>query len=100
MFILGNFLQAVALILDRLLQLYSVVVLIAVLVSWVNPDPYNPVIRFLRSATEPVFAWVRRRLPFTMVGMMDLSPIAVFFGIWFMRLFLINSLIDIASRLH
>ncbi|MBI2104502.1 MAG: YggT family protein [Candidatus Omnitrophica bacterium] len=100
MFILGNFLQAVALILDRLLQIYSFVVLVAVLISWVNPDPYNPIIRFLRSATEPVFAWVRRRLPFTMVGMMDLSPILVFFAIWFMRLFLVNSLIDIAARIR
>jgi len=100
MFVLGNFLSAVALILDRLLQIYSFVVLVAVLISWVNPDPYNPIIRFLRSATEPVFAWVRRRLPFTMVGMMDLSPIVVFFGIWFTRLFLVNSLIDIAARIR
>ena len=100
MFILGNFLQAVALILDRLLQIYSFVVFIAVLISWVNPDPYNPIIRFLRASTEPVFAWVRRRLPFTMVGMMDLSPIVVFFSIWFMRLFLINSLVDIAARIR
>ncbi|MBI3330670.1 MAG: YggT family protein [Candidatus Omnitrophica bacterium] len=100
MFIFGNFLSAVALILDRLLQIYSFVVLVAVLISWVNPDPYNPIIRFLRSATEPVFAWVRRRLPFTMVGMMDLSPIVVFFGIWFLRLFLINSLVDIAARIR
>ena len=100
MFILGNFLHAIALILDRLLQIYSFVVLVAVLISWVNPDPYNPIIRFLRAATEPVFAWVRRRLPFTMVGMMDLSPIVVFFSIWFARLFLVNSLVDIASRLR
>ena len=100
MFIAGNFLRAVALILDQLLQIYSFVVLVAVLLSWVHPDPSNPIVRFLRSATEPVFDWVRRRLPFTMVGMMDLSPIAVFLSIWFMRLFLVNSLIDIASRLR
>ena len=100
MFIFGNFLRAVALILDQLLQIYSFVVLVAVLLSWVHPDPSNPIVRFLRSATEPVFDWVRRRLPFTMVGMMDLSPIAVFLGIWFARLFLVNSIIDIASRLR
>ena len=100
MFIAGNFLRAVALILDQLLQIYSFVVLVAVLLSWVHPDPSNPIVRFLRSATEPVFDWVRRRLPFTMVGMMDLSPIAVFLGIWFARLFLVNSLIDIAARLR
>ena len=100
MFIIGNLLHAVAVILDRVLQLYSFVVLVAVLVSWVNPDPGNPLIRFLRSATEPVFDWVRRRLPFTVVGMMDLSPIAVFCAIWFARLFLVNSLIDLSIRLR
>jgi len=100
MFIVGNFIQAVALVLDRLLQVYSYVVLIAVLVSWVSPDPYNPVIRFLRAATEPVFGWVRRRLPFTVVGMLDLSPIAVFFFIWFLRMFLVSSLIDLGIRLR
>jgi len=100
MFIIGNLIHAVAVILDRVLQLYSFVVLVAVLVSWVNPDPGNPLIRFLRSATEPVFDWVRRRLPFTVVGMMDLSPLVVFFTIWFARLFLVSSLIDISIRLR
>ena len=100
MFILGNLLQAVAVILDRVLQLYSFVVLVAVLVSWVSPDPLNPIIRFLRSVTEPVFEWVRRRLPFAVVGMLDLSPMLVFFFIWFARMFLVDSLIDIAVRLR
>ena len=100
MFIIGNLLHAVAVILDRALQLYSAVVLVAVLVSWVNPDPSHPIIRFLRSATEPVFDWVRRHVPFAMVGMLDLSPILVFFGIWFLRIFLIRSLLDLAVRLH
>ena len=100
MFILGNLLQAVAVILDRVLQLYSFVVLVAVLVSWVSPDPFNPIIRFLRSVTEPVFEWVRRRLPFAVIGMLDLSPMLVFVFLWFARMFLVNSLIDIAVRLR
>ena len=100
MFILGNLLEAVAVILDRVLQLYSFVVLVAVLISWVSPDPFNPIIRFLRSATEPIFEWVRRRLPFAVIGMLDLSPMLVFFFIWFARMFLVNSLIDIATRLR
>src|SRR3989338_7406623 len=100
MFIFGNLIEAVAVILDRVLQVYNFVVLVAVLVSWVSPDPFNPIIKFLRSATEPVFEWVRRHLPFTVVGMMDLSPILVFFFIWFARMFLVNSLIDIAARLR
>ena len=100
MFIFGNLLEAVAVILDRVLQLYSFVVLVAVLISWVSPDPSNPIIRFLRAATEPVFEWVRRRLPFTVIGALDLSPMLVFFFIWFARMFLVNSLIDVAVRLR
>ena len=100
MFIISNFMQAVAIILDRLLQIYNYVVLIAVLISWVSPDPFNPVVRFLRSATEPVFEWVRKHLPFAMVGMLDLSPILVFFAIWFGRMFLVSSLMDVAVRLR
>ena len=100
MFIVGNFIEAVAVILDRLLQIYSFVVLVAVLISWVSPDPFNPVVRFLRTATEPVFDWVRRRLPFTVVGMMDLSPMFVFLVIWFGRMFLVTSLIDVAQRIR
>jgi YggT family protein len=100
MFVLANFIQAVAIILDRLLQLYSFVVLVSVLVSWVNPDPYNPIIRFLRSATEPVFEFVRKKLPFSAVGMLDLSPVLVFLAIWFLRIFLVNSLIDLSLRLR
>ena len=100
MFIISNFLQAVAITLDRLLQIYNYVVLVAVLISWVSPDPFNPAVRFLRSATEPVFEWVRRHLPFATVGMMDLSPILVFFAIWFGRMFLVSSLMDLAVRLR
>ena len=100
MFVAGNFLQAIAFILDRLLWLYSMVVLVAVLLSWVNPDPYNPIVRFLRSATEPVFQWFRQRVPFATVGMMDLSPILVFMSIWFLRMFLVGTIMDFAIRLR
>ncbi len=100
MFVAGNFLQAVAFILDRLLWLYSMVVLVAVLISWVSPDPYNPVVRFLRSATEPVFQWIRHHVPFASVGMLDLSPIFVFMGIWFLRMFVVGTIIDFATRLR
>ena len=100
MFVLGNFVNAIAVILDQLLWLYNLVVFVAVLLSWVNPDPYNPIVRMLRSVTEPVFDWVRRHLPFAMMGFLDLSPLIVLFTIWFARLFLIRSLLDVATRLH
>ena len=100
MFVLGNLIQAVAFIIDRVLQLYYYVILITVLISWVNADPFNPVVRILRGMTEPVFDWVRRRLPFTTVGMVDLSPLVVFFSVWFLRLFLVPSLYELGLRLR
>ncbi len=100
MFVIGNLIRAVAVILDKVLQLYTFILIIAVLISWVSPDPFNPIVRFLRMATEPVFDWVRRRLPFTMVGMLDLSPIIVFLFIWFLRVFLVSTLFDLSLRLR
>lgn len=62
---------------STLLTAYMWVVIISALLSWVNPDPYNPVVRFLRNATEPVYARIRRTLPFVVMGGFDLSPILV-----------------------
>lgn len=100
MFVFGNLLRALAVILDKVLFLYSWVVLIAVLMTWVSPDPSNPVVRILRGMTEPIFDWLRRRVPFAQIGMMDLSPMLVLFAIWFLRLFLVPSLFDLSYRLQ
>ena len=100
MFVFGNFLSAAAAILDQVLWLYNLVVFVAVALSWVSADPFNPIVRALRSVTEPVFGWVRARLPFAMLGMLDLSPMIVLFAIWFARLFLVRSLLDVAARLR
>ena len=100
MFIFGRFCEAAAFVVDKVLWLYSLVVLVAVLITWVSPDPFNPLVRFLRSATEPVLNWVRRRLPFAIVGMLDLSPIIVLLVLWFARMFLVGSLLDLSVRLR
>ena len=100
MFVIGNLLQGVAMVLDKVLWLYSLVVMIAVLISWVSPDPFNPVVQFLRSVTEPVFGWVRRHLPFTVVGMIDLSPLIVFFLIRLCQVVVVRSLLDLGLRLR
>ena len=100
MFVLANVVHAIAIILDRVLWLYSMVMLVAVLLTWVNPDPYNPIVRFLRAATEPVFGWIRRRLPFAVLGMLDLSPMLAFLGLWFIRMALVGSLLDLSVRLR
>jgi YggT family protein len=95
----GNFTLALAGALDGLLNIYSLVLLVAIIASWVNADPYNPIVRFLRGATEPLLARVRRTLPFVVVGNFDLSPLVVFLGLQFLRTFLVGTLTDFALRL-
>ncbi len=97
MFILGNFLAAVARVLDIALSLYMWLIIGRAVISWVNPDPYNPIVRFLVSATEPVLSPIRRRLP--MLGGIDFSPVIVILIIIFIQSFLVQSLLQIANRL-
>jgi len=94
--VLGNFLLAIAKVLDIVLTLYMWVVIISALLSWVNPDPYNPIVRTLRNLTEPVFYRIRRTAPFVMVGGIDLSPLIVILAIVFLKQFLVNSLFQMA----
>ncbi|MBI5049739.1 MAG: YggT family protein [Nitrospirae bacterium] len=97
MFILANLITAIVQILDILLSVYMWVIIIAALISWVNPDPYNPVVRFLYSVTEPVLRPIRRRIG---IGLgIDISPMIVILIIWFIRSFLIKSLIELAFRM-
>ena len=68
-----------------LLGLYSWVIIAAALISWVSPDPRNPIVMFLRQATEPVLAPVRRLLPSSKTGGLDLSPLIVVVAIQFVE---------------
>jgi YggT family protein len=97
MFVFGNLFSAIASVLDMILTVYMWMVIIRALLSWVNPDPYNPVVRFLVRATEPVLYPIRRRLPMTGV---DFSPLIVIAAIYFLRIFLVGSLRDMSFRLH
>ncbi len=99
MFIVSNFLLAAAKILDIGLTLYVWIVIGRALVSWLHPDPYNPIVRFLYSATEPVLRPVRRWIPVHLLGGIDLSPVAVLLGIYFVRIFLVQSLVQLALRI-
>ena len=74
MFVIGNFLVAVASVLSMLLSVYMWIIVIRALISWVNPDPYNPIVQFLRSATDPLLYRVRRVLPLNFGGI-DFSQI-------------------------
>lgn len=97
--ILANFILAVAFVLNTVLTIYFWVVIISALLSWVNPDPYNPIVRALRSLTEPVFYKIRSTIPFVMVGGFDLSPIVLLLGIRFIQIFVVSSLYQFAGSL-
>jgi YggT family protein len=76
-----------------LLDLYSWVIIAAALISWVSPDPRNPIVTFLRQATEPVFAPVRRLLPPWKTGGLDLSPVIVLIAIQFVERVILPNLV-------
>ncbi len=97
MFVLSTFLTAAAKIIDIVLSLYMYVVIGRAIISWVNPDPYNPIVRFLHQATEPVLSRVRRFIPY--LGGIDLSPLIVILAIYFLKEFVVRSLYLLAYRL-
>ena len=99
MSILGNLLQATATVLNIALTLYMWIIIIRALLSWVNPDPYNPIVQFLYSATDPVLYKVREKLPMSGMGM-DFSPIIVILIIYFLQIFLVQSMMDMALQLR
>lgn len=99
MFVLANFLNGIAEILGMLLQFYMWVIIARVVISWVNADPYNPIVRAIVNVTEPVLYRVRRSLP-VFAGGIDFSPIVVFAGIYFLQIFLVGSLRDLAFRMR
>ena len=83
-------------IISTVLTIYMFVVIAAVLITWVNPDPYNPIVRILRQLTEPLFYRVRRLMPFLMQGGLDLSPIVVVLAVSFLRFVVPNLLYRLA----
>jgi YggT family protein len=99
MFVFANFLIALAQVLDYAFWAYLWIVFARVVISWINADPYNPIVRFVHNATEPVLERVRDKLPLVGGGF-DLSPIVVWLAILFIRRFLIQSLYDLAHSLR
>lgn len=94
MYAFGYILNALAKVLDVGLNIYMWLIIIRALISWVNPDPYNPIVRALYSITDPVMNWFRRHIPL-IYGGFDFSPIVVLLIIYFLR----NSLVPIIAKL-
>lgn len=99
MFIAANFVSALATILNYVLEIYTWVIIIRALISWVNPDPYNPVVQFLYKVTEPVLYPIRKLMRTYSTGI-DLSPLVAILIIMFLKQFLVSSLFELASRLR
>lgn len=97
MYILGNLIIAFGNLLDILLTAYSFCIIAAALISWVNPNPYNPLVRFLYKITEPALRPIRKLLPLRLP--IDISPIILLLTIYFIQLFLIQSLIELGYRI-
>ena len=97
MFVLANLINALATILGYALTLYMWIIIIRALISWVNPDPYNPVVRFLYQVTEPVLFAIRKRLPY--IGGIDISPIIVLLVIMFLQAFVVSTLHEVAMKI-
>ena len=98
MFVAKNLLMAVARILDIALSAYMWILILRAVLTWVSPDPYNPIVRALYSITEPVLSFLRRRFPL-MAGSIDFSPMVAILVILFLQYFLVRTLFDLAARL-
>ena len=99
MFVLANFLFAVAQVLDWVLWAYIWILFARILASWLNADPYNPIVNFLYTATEPVLERIRRVVPAYAAGV-DFSPIIAWLVIMFLRWFLVPTLVDMANSMR
>ena len=98
MFVLSNFLNAGATLIDYILSIYVWIIIIRAVITWVSPDPGNPIVQILYRITEPVLAPVRYRMP--NFGGMDLSPLIVILAIFFLQNFLVRSLFDLARMMR
>ncbi len=98
MFVLGYLILAAAKVLGLVLNLFMWIVVARAVLSWVNPDPYNPIVRFIHNITEPVMYRIRMLIPVSFGGI-DFSPMIVILGIIFLNTFVVSSLNRIASSL-
>ncbi len=98
MFVIGNLLGAVASVLDFLIQALIIVLFVNALLSWVRPDPSNPIVMFLDRVSDAVCAPIRRLLP-TVLGGIDFAPFVAMVALWFIKMFVVKSLGDLAVRL-
>lgn len=98
MFVISNFLNALATLVDFALGAYMWIIIGRAIISWVNADPYNPIVRFLYEVTEPLLSRIRKAIPFSGGGI-DFSPMILILAIIFLQRFLVPTLQQIARSL-
>jgi len=98
MIVLSTLIEAIAQLLHMVISIYIWVIIIAALISWVKPDPYNPIVQTLYRLTEPVYTVVRKYIP-TTIGGIDLAPIIIILGLQFFDLFIVKILFQVASSI-
>ena len=92
MILFGNILYALAKLVELtsgLLTVYKYILIATVLISWVNPDPYNPIVNFLYRVTEPLLSRIRSKMPY--FGPVDLSPLVAFALIYLVQIVLLDT---------
>jgi YggT family protein len=99
MFVISNLLVAVAKVLDIALTIFMWIVIARAILSWVSPDPYNPIVRFIHNVTEPVLYQVRRKIPLSFGGI-DFSPMIILLAVIFLQQFVVQSLHQFAMTLR
>ncbi|PID40320.1 MAG: hypothetical protein CR984_03840 [Proteobacteria bacterium] len=98
MYIVGYFLMSAAKVMDIVLMFFMWIVIARAVLSWVSPDPYNPIVRFINNVTEPVLYPIRSKLPINYGGI-DFSPLIVLLAVIFLKTFVVNSLLRMAVSL-
>ncbi len=99
MFVFGNVILGIARVLGVVLNIYMWVIVIRALISWVNPDPYNPIVQFLTRITEPVLRPLRKLVPTGKLGV-DLSPLIAILIIYFLEIALVDTLVRIGNSMR
>jgi YggT family protein len=89
--LLANLLNGLAIVVDMILSMAMWMLIISALISWVNPDPFNPIVRFLHAVTQPLLKPIRRLVP-PLGGRIDISPIILIIVIVFLQAFLVGSM--------
>ena len=90
---MNAFLFSVANLIHTLINVYIWIIIIAAVLSFVRPDPSNPIVQVIYRITEPVFDFFRRKLPFLVVGGIDLSPIVIILALQFFDTFMMRLLL-------